>query len=269
MKIGPVGSSGHRGLGSFNCERSLCELARENHMKERKSARRQRKRSISLIIAVVLACLILSSCVGFMISSEARYTYEQGLGLFNRGQFAEAIPCFEKAVSLEPDFYQAHLYLGRSHLNLRAYGTALGPLRAAFRLSPNDFKGEVADLLIDALLGAALSELKAGNIQTSLSYLREVFLTNPKSKKIKDDLSRLLVAIATELFKSGKVREAAKEYTEAIKANPDNTEAYIGLAKALFKSDDFLKALDAAEKAISLDPDSKEALGVIKDLLKK
>jgi tetratricopeptide (TPR) repeat protein len=242
---------------------------RGDNMKKQKSVHRQHKQSADLIIAIVFVSLLLSSCAGFMINGEAQYAYEQGLALFNQGRFSEAIPCFEKAVSLEPDFYQAHLYLGRSHLNLRAYGKALKPLRAAFRLSPSDFKGEVADILIDALLGAAFSELKEGNIQTSLSYLREVLLTDPKSKKIKDDLSRLLVAVATELFKSGKVREAVKEYMEAIKANPDNTGAYIGLAKALFRSGDFIKALDAAEKAISLDPDSKEALGVIKDLLKK
>jgi tetratricopeptide (TPR) repeat protein len=221
------------------------------------------------MVAIVLISLMFSSCAGLMINGEARYTFEQGFALFNQGQFSEAIPYFEKAVSLEPDFYQAYLYLGRSHLNLRAYRKALGPLRNAYQLSPNDFKKEIADLLVDALLGAAFSELKDGNIQTSLSYIREVLSTDPKSQKIKDDLSRVLVAVATELFKSGKVREAVKEYAEAIKANPDNTGAYIGLAKALFRSGDFIRALDAAEKAVSLDPDSKEALGVIKELLKK
>ena len=238
-------------------------------MKEQKSVCSQRKQSINLIIAMVLVSLMLSSCAGLMTNGEGRYAYEQGLALFNQGQFAEAILYFENAVSLEPDFYQAHLYLGRSHLNLRAYGKALAPLRTAYRLSPNDFKREVADLLIDALLGAAFSELKEGDFQTSLSHIREVLAVEPKSKKIKDDLSRVLVAVATELFKSGKVREAVKEYTEAIKANPDNIGAYVGLAKALLRSGDFIKALDAAEKAISLDPDSREALGVIKDLLKK
>jgi tetratricopeptide (TPR) repeat protein len=221
------------------------------------------------MVVIVLVSLMFSSCAGLMKNGEARYAFEQGFALFNQGQFSEAILYFEKAVSLEPHFYQAHLYLGRSHLGLRAYGKALAPLRNAYRLSPNDFKGEVADLLIDALLGAAFSELKEGNIQTSLSYIREVLSTDPKSQKIKDDLSRVLVAVATELFKSGNVREAVKEYTEAIRANPDNTGAYVGLAKALVKSGDFLKALEAAEKAISLDADSKEALGVIKDLLKK
>jgi tetratricopeptide (TPR) repeat protein len=242
---------------------------REKNMKKQKTVHRQCKQPINLTIVMLLVSLLFSSCAGLRINSESQYAHEQGFTLFSQGRFSEAIPCFEKALSLEPDFYQAHLYLGRSHLNLRAYGKALKPLRSAFRLSPDDFKGEVADLLVDALLGAALSELKEGNIQTSLSYIREVLSTDPKSKKVKDDLSRVLVAVAMELFKSGKVREAVKEYMEAIKANPDNTGAYVGLAKALLKSGDLLKALDAAEKAVSLDPDSKEALGVIKDLLKK
>jgi tetratricopeptide (TPR) repeat protein len=238
-------------------------------MKKQNIIRRKANLSINVITTMVLLSLMLSSCAGLITNGEAQYTYEQGLALFNQGRFAEAIPCFEKAVSLEPGFYEAHLYQGRSHLNLRAYGEALGPLRTAYRLSPNDFKKEVADLLIDALMGAAFSELKDGNIQTSLGYLREVLSAEPKSRKIKDDLSRVLVAVATELFKSGNVRDAVKEYTEAIMVNPDNTGAYVGLAKALFKSGDFLKALEAAEKAISLDPDSKEALGFIKNLLKK
>ncbi|MBA4389690.1 MAG: hypothetical protein C0399_01975 [Syntrophus sp. (in: bacteria)] len=226
------------------------------------------KQSISLGIVMVLASLMLVSCAGLMMSGEAQYEFDKGLALFNQGQFAEAIPYFEKAVSLEPDFYQAYLYLGRSQLNLRNYGKALSSLRTAYRLSPEDFKKQVADILIDALLGAAFSELKEGNFQTSLSYIREVLSVEPKSQRIKDDLSRVLVAVATELLKNGNVREAIKEYMEAIKVNPDNSGAYVGLAKALFKSGDFMKALDAAQKAISLDPDSKETLGVIKELLK-
>ena len=238
-------------------------------MEELNRARGQHNKSVTVTAVVILAALMLSSCAGLFINGEARYAYEKGLALFNRGMFSEAIPYFEDAVSLEPDYYSAHLYLGRSHLNLRNYGKAIPSLRTAYRLSPRDFQKEVADLLIDALLGAAYWELKQGNFQTSLQYIREVISTDPKSKKIKEDLSRVLVAVATELFKSGKAREAIKEYREAIKANPDNLGAYIGLAKALFKNGDLIKALEAAEKAVSLDPDSKEALNIIKELLKK
>jgi tetratricopeptide (TPR) repeat protein len=237
-------------------------------MKEQKACLRQGNFPMNVIIVMILASLTLSSCAGFMTNSKAEYTYEQGFSLFNQGRFAEAIPYFEETVALEPDFYSAHLYLGRSHLSLRNYGKALPPLRTAFRLSPQDFKKEALDILIDALLGAAFSELKEGNFQASLNYIREVLSAEPRSQKIKDDLSRVLVAVATELFKSGNLREAIKEYSEAIKINPDSSSAYVGLARALFKNGDFLKALDAAQNAVSLDPDSKEALGLIREFLK-
>ncbi len=237
-------------------------------MRETGNDIRQRKYLYKAVIIALLISFALSSCTGIFINSNARYAYEQGLTLFNQGRFSEAIPYFDEAISEEPDYYSAHLYLGRSHLNLHNYGKAIPHLRTAYRLSPRDFQKEIMDLLIDALLGAAFSELKEGDLQASLGYIREVLSADPKSKKIKDDISRVLVAVATELFKSGKAREAVKEYTEAIKANPENANAYIGLAKALIKSGELAKALEAVEKAVSLDPDSKEALSIIKELLK-
>ncbi len=185
------------------------------------------KQAISLGIVMVFTSLMLVSCAGLMIGGEAQYEFDKGLALFNQGQFAEAIPYFEKAVSLEPDFYQAYLYLGRSQLNLRNYGKALSSLRAAYRLCPEDFKKQTLDILIDALLGAAFSELKEGNFQTSMSYIREALSAEPKSRRIKDDLSAILIAVAMDLFKNGNVREAIKEYTEAIKTDSSKTQGEI------------------------------------------
>lgn len=238
-------------------------------IKAKQNIHRQCKCSYKTLVIVLLLWFVLPSCAGIFINSNARYAYEQGLALFDQGRFSEAIPYFEEAISREPDYYSAHLYLGRAHLNLRNYGKAIPHLRTAYRLSPRDFQKEIMDLLIDALLGAAYSELKEGNFQASLQYIREGLSADPKAKKIKEDLSGLLVAVATELYKSGKARDAAKEYLEAIKVNPDNANAYIGLAKTLLKSGELAKALEAAEKAVSLNPDSKEALNVIKELLKK
>ncbi len=237
-----------------------------------KEKRHYLSRRICLFKAILLAIFVpfvFSSCAGFFVGSEAENAYEKGLAFFNQGKFPEAVPFFEEAISLEPDFYSAHLYLGRSHLNLHNYEKAVPHLRKAYRLSPREFQGQAADLLLDALFGAAYTELKEGNLQTSLNYIREILSTDPKSKKIKEDISSILVAVAIELYKSGKARDAIREYGEAIKADPDNINAYIGLAKALLKSGELIKALEAAEKALSLDPKSKEALGIMKDLLKK
>lgn len=238
-------------------------------MKEETNISKQCERPLKTVCIAVLLSLILFSCAGLFINDKARHAYEQGLTLFNEGKFLEAIPYFEEAVSREPDFYNAHLYLGKSYLNLRNYGKAIPPLRKACRLSPRSFRQEIMDLFIDALLGAAYSELKEGNIQVSLQYIREVLSLDPRSQKIKDDLSSVLVAVATNLYKNDKVRDAVTEFTEAIKANPDNPRAYLGLAKALLKSGELGKALEAAEKSLALDPGSNEALNVIKKLLKK
>jgi tetratricopeptide (TPR) repeat protein len=74
------------------------------------------KRQISRIVVFAVIGLMLSSCAGLMIGGEAQTEFDKGLALFNQGQFKEAVPYFERAVSLEPNFYQAHLYLGRRSL---------------------------------------------------------------------------------------------------------------------------------------------------------
>lgn len=220
-------------------------------------------------IVVILAGFLLSSCAGLLLNNEARYAFDAGIALFNQSKFAEAIPNFEKAISADPDYYDAHLYLGRCHLNMRDYGKAVTPLRNAYRLSPQNFKKDVLDILIDALLGAAFAELRQGNLQESLGYAREILSVDPASRTVKDDLSKVFVGVATELFKSGNAREAIKEYMEAIKIDPENSGAYVGMAKALLRNGEFLKALDAAQKAIKLNPESQEALNIVRQLLSK
>ncbi|MFO0751964.1 MAG: tetratricopeptide repeat protein [Thermodesulfovibrionales bacterium] len=108
-----------------------------------------------------LLCLLISllaSCAALGISG-AKSEFQEGLALFNRGQYEAAIPRFQKATELDPDFGQAYLYLGRSYLSLRRWSQAVTPLRTALRLSPEDTRREISNLLIDALLGAAGSVL--------------------------------------------------------------------------------------------------------------
>ena len=232
--------------------------------------RRTRSGQIKSLFVVisVLATLSMFSCAGLFGVDEARKSYEQGLFFFNQGRFSDAIPSFQQAIQLDDNFYEPHLYLGRSYLNLHDYQNSIPALKKAFRISPRTFQKEIADLLIDALLGQASYELDQGNIQASLQYIREIIEADPKSKKIKEDTSNVIAAIAWELYRSGKAKDAIKEYGDAIRVNPENLSAYVGLARALWKNGELVKAIEAAEKAISLDPDSKEALNVIKGLLK-
>lgn len=219
-------------------------------------------------IAAMLAVLMLVSCAGVSVSPVARADFNAGLNLFNQGKFEGALPLFQKAASAEPDYYEAQLYLGRTYLNMKDYGKAIPPLRRAYRLSPDDFKSQALDILLDALLGAAFSELGKGNFESSLTYIREIMSASPKGKKIKDDISNVLVAVATGLVHKGEVRDAVNLFRDAIKENPDNMKAYLGLAKVLIKSGAISEAIENAQKALSLDPTSNEALNVLKEMLR-
>ena len=218
------------------------------------------------ILAIV--AIFLVSCAGVSINPEVRADFNAGLNLFNQGKFESALPFFQKAANTEPGYYEAHLYLGRTYLNMKQYGKALPPLRRAYRLSPDDFKSQAFDILLDALMGAAFEELGKGNFETSLTYVREIMSSDPKGKKIKNDMSNVLVAVATGLARKGEVRDAVGVFRDAIKENPDNIKAYIGLARVLIKSGAISEAIENAQKALSLDPTSNEALNVLKEMFR-
>ncbi|MBP1748841.1 MAG: Tetratricopeptide 1 repeat-containing protein [Deltaproteobacteria bacterium] len=220
------------------------------------------------IAALTIFTMFLFSCAGVPISPEVRADFNAGLNLFNQGKFESALPLFQKAVTAEPDYYEAQLYLGRTYLNMKDYGRAVPPLRRAHRLSPDDFKSQVLDILLDALLGAAFAELGKGNFESTLMYVREIMSASPKGKKIKDDMSNVLVAVATGLARKGDVRDAVNLFREAIKENPDNIKAYLGLAKTLIKSGAISEAIENAQKAMALDPTSNEAMNVLKEMLR-
>lgn len=217
----------------------------------------------------ILASLILTSCAGLGILGEAQTDFDTGLGLFNRGKYQEAVEYFESAISLEPDFAEAYVYLGRSYLNVREYGKALPALRTAYNLSPDTVKKEVFNLLIDALFGAATTELKKGNISGSVDRLRETLGLAPDSKRAKDELSDALITLGRDFLSKGNIDNAIGAYGEALTLSPDNAGAYLGLARAFLENGDVAKALETIQKAFKIDPKNKEVLKMLRDILGK
>jgi len=110
-----------------------------------------------LFVTIVGVCLV--SCAT-ITSYQARSEYDVGLAHFNRGQFGDSISHFEKATEIDPDFAMAYLYLGRSYVSAGNYTKAISPLRTAYRLSPDNVKNQILDILLDALFNAATSEDK-------------------------------------------------------------------------------------------------------------
>jgi tetratricopeptide (TPR) repeat protein len=108
---------------------------------------------------IIISLLLLISCAAIGIYS-AQDHFDYGLSYFNRGEYGAAIPYFEKATELDPNFADAYLYLGRSYLNLGQWSKAVPPLRAALRLAPEKMKHEITSLLMDAVMGGGLQGLE-------------------------------------------------------------------------------------------------------------
>jgi tetratricopeptide (TPR) repeat protein len=221
------------------------------------------------IFLIIASIFIISSCAGLGIFSGAKHEFDQGLALFNRGRYEEAIPHFEKATEIDPDFAKAHLYLGRSHLHLGKWLNALGPLRTALRLSPTESRKQVIDILLDALFGAASNELKRGNFPKAIGFFKEILEFQPQSDRGTKELLGALMGYGGKLLSEGNAAEAIGAFSEAVKLSPHNLDAYLGLARAFFKSGNFAQALQTAKDAMKIDPTNKDFQFLFRELMRQ
>ncbi len=203
-----------------------------------------------------------------MLGYDAKQAFEKGVALFNTGKYSEAVPHFQKATELEPEYTQAYLYLGRSYLNLSKWIDAIPPLRTAYSLSPVETKKEVINILLDALIGGALAEFKKGNFSGSLNYLKEALDVDPGSLAAKNELPKTIIAYGGQLLSEGNAAEAISQFTEAVNLAPENLDGYLGLAKALLSNGNFFDAMKVVSDAMQIAPAESDRQ-LFKELLKK
>lgn len=207
----------------------------------------------------ILAFLLLfNACASVKTKPEAQLEFEQGLVLFDRGQYEKAIPHFEKSVGLDPKLAKTHLYLGRSHLNQGRWLDAVPALRAAYRLSPEESKKETLNILVDAVLGASLSRLKEGDFKGAVNFFKEAVELKPDAIKGKAEYAPAFLGLGGELLSKGETGEAIKTYSEALGLFPENLKVYVELAKALFQGGNLIKALEVLKDALKIDSSSWE-----------
>ena len=105
-------------------------------------------KTIKFLMFMVFACLLIS-CAGADVKKAAESEFETGASLLSRGRYEESIPHFEQATVLLPEYGVAYLYLGRAYLNLGKWKEAIGPLKTAYRLAPEETKRETAAIIMD------------------------------------------------------------------------------------------------------------------------
>jgi tetratricopeptide (TPR) repeat protein len=155
----------------------------------------------------------------------------------------EAVAHFESALSLKPDFSEAHNNLGTAFLDLGRFDDARSEYIQALRLTPHDAG-------IHYNLGLALQKL--GRPEEAVAETRASLEVRPNHAGAHASLGNALQTL-------GRLDEAVAEYHEALRLNPDDAEAHHNLGSALGKLGRLGEAVAQYEETLRLNPASAKA----------
>jgi len=143
--------------------------------------------------------------------------FNRGVTLAEQGAFAEAIPCYERAIQLSPDKDDAHSSLAYALLKTGRLAQAAAEYATVLRLNPGDAESHNN-------LGYILA--RQGRPDDAIPHLTEALRLNPDYPEAHDNLGAVLAS-------RGRYAEAAAQFRESLRLKPDNPGARQRLERAL------------------------------------
>jgi eukaryotic-like serine/threonine-protein kinase len=152
-------------------------------------------------------------------SPEAQKDYALGSKKLNSGDFNGAIPLFQRAIELDPNFAMAYMGLGLAYRNLKQYGLSTQNLQRAFDLSNR--AGEKEKLMISA----NYHSLDTGDLDKASQAYEQWAQKYPGDYVPHNNLG----VVDGYLGKYDKQRD---EFLEALRLKPDSALVYANLVSA-------------------------------------
>jgi len=141
-----------------------------------------------------------------------------GNWLMEKGREAEAVPHFEKSLSLKPDNVPALLNLARIEEQGGRLDAATDHLRAALRIAPQD---------TTVLINLATVSTKSGRIDEAIASYEEALRLGASESPIAHN------GLGAALMQRGRVTEAIEQFREALRLDPVYAYARANLERAL------------------------------------
>ena len=222
------------------------------------AALRYRRAVLSAAAAVLLAVLVIAAhrqtrywrdsfslWIHTLACTDRNYLAHNNLGVVfdQQGQFDKAIPHFEKALEINPDYAEAHYNLGDVLAYQGQLEKAIPHLEEAIRINPNR-----ADTHYN--LGSVFD--RQGQLDEAVSHLE-------KAIELRSDYAEAHYNLGAVFAKQGQLDKAVSHLEKAIRLKPGMAEAYNNLGGVFGQQGQFDKAVSSLEKAIGLNPDCAEA----------
>ena len=179
------------------------------------------------------------------IDPQAAAVYREitlGFDMTAKGQWADAITEWHKALDLDPDNAEVHFLLAGSLTANNQESEAVEEYKRACELNPNQAEW-IAQL--------ASSQALTGDEEGAIANYRKSLALDPSSAPVEAELG-------TALFESGQSDEGIQYLRKAAAQAPDFARAHDYLGTALAKMGNFPEAIDQMRTAVSLMPNSAE-----------
>jgi Tfp pilus assembly protein PilF len=165
------------------------------------------------------------------------------LAMGDSGRYDEAAAHFEKALQIDPNFYDGLVGMGVTRAFQDRLPEAIEYFQAAIRSQPDAPKAHVQ---------FAYALWKQNRDEAALEEIRRALQFAPKDADIRADFG-----LALELV--GRIPEAIEQLHEALRLNPNNAEAHSNLGLALLASSNARESIPEFEAALRLKPELKGA----------
>ena len=172
-----------------------------------------------------------------------RIEHNLGVALGVIDRYDEAAAHFEKALQIDPNFYDGLVVMGVTRGHQGRLPEAMEYFRAAIRSQPDVPKARVQ-------LAHALWQEK--HDEAALEEMRRASQLAPKDPDILADLG-LALGLA------GRIPESIEQLHEALRLNPNSAEAHNNLGLALLASGKARESIPEFEVALRLKPELKGA----------
>jgi len=173
--------------------------------------------------------------------SSAERVYSQGLAQLSRDDYAKALPYFEKAVEMDPNYAEAWYQAGYCFGVLGRHADALKASRQAARLRPE----------------WSATFVNIGASSYALGQYKDAVDAYKQALRLDEDNADIQYSLGLTFGKLNRTDEEILAYRRAISVKPDHVNAIEKLGLALFKQKRYADAAAAFDQLKIYKPDGK------------
>lgn len=173
--------------------------------------------------------------------STAERSYSQGLAQLSRDDFARALPYFERAVEIAPNYAEAWYQAGFCYGVLGRHNEALRAARQAAKLRPD---------WAAAYVNIGASSFALGQFKDAVEAYRQAV-------RLDDDNADTQYSLGLTFNKLNRTDEEVLAYKRAVALKPDHANAIEKLGLAYFKQKRYADSITAFDQLKAFKPDAK------------